>query len=147
MLTGPPRLVSAITIFLLLVLVWWYFQLVRRYVPLTHHHSPPPKTSSKPPSAPSKSSVDPLDFSVPIKFQPGNPKPPGSNYSRILVLPKTTEEEIGWIHAELPDLPLAVYEVNNATAQLRVPKNKGREAMVFQFSFPSLTSLHPGLDS
>ena len=141
MLTGPPRLVSAITIFLLLILVWWYFQLVRRYVPLTHHHSPSPKTPSEAPSAPSKSSVDPLDFSIPIKFQPGNPKPPGSNYSRVLVLPKTAEEEIGWIHAELPDLPLAVYEVDNATAQLRVPKNKGREAMVFQFSFPSLISL------
>lgn len=64
------------------------------------------------------------------RFTPGKEKPPGSNYTRILVLPKTIMEDISWIHEQLPDLPLAVYEVDKPDAERTVPINKGREAMV-----------------
>jgi hypothetical protein len=64
-------------------------------------------------------------------FYPGIAKPIGSNYSRTLVVPKTKDEDVGWIHEELPDLQAAVYEVDNPNAEYRVPKNKGHEAMVY----------------
>lgn len=64
-------------------------------------------------------------------FYPGIAKPAGSNYSRILVVPKTKDEDVDWIQEELPGLPTAIYEVDNPDAKLTVPKNKGHEAMVY----------------
>lgn len=65
-------------------------------------------------------------------FYPGSVKPPGSNYSRILVVPKMMHEHVGWIAEELPGLETAIYEVNNpSVGEYRVPKNKGREAMAY----------------
>jgi len=64
-------------------------------------------------------------------FGPGTAKPPGSNYSRILVVPKLQSDDIRWISAELPELETAVYEVDNPSAKFRVPKNKGHEAMAY----------------
>jgi hypothetical protein len=66
-----------------------------------------------------------------LPFYPGFAKPKGSNYSRVLVVPKTRDEDVGWIHRDLPDMPTAIYEVDNAHAMLKVPKNKGHEAMVY----------------
>jgi len=64
-------------------------------------------------------------------FYPGIAKPAGSKYSRVLVVPKTKDEDVGWIHEELPELPTAIYEVDNPRSMLKVPKNKGHEAMVY----------------
>ncbi|KAF2807826.1 uncharacterized protein BDZ99DRAFT_392026 [Mytilinidion resinicola] len=131
MLAGPPRLLSVVSVAVVLLLGWWYISLVHTTssTPLKTDHSPPPKSPKK--NTGFRASVDPLDFSIPLIFTPGTPKPAGSNYSRILVLPKTKDEDIHWIHAELPEIPLAVYQVDNDTAEYRVPKNKGREAMVY----------------
>ncbi|KAF2241768.1 hypothetical protein BU26DRAFT_170023 [Trematosphaeria pertusa] len=64
-------------------------------------------------------------------FYPGIAKPPGSNYTRILVVPKTKDEDISWIQIELPELQTAIYEVDKPDAKLQIPKNKGHEAMVY----------------
>jgi len=47
------------------------------------------------------------------------------------VIPKTKDEDITWMARELPDAPLVVYEVDNPHAEHKIPKNKGREAMVY----------------
>lgn len=73
---------------------------------------------------------DPLDFSIPLRFSDGRPKPPGSKYTYNIVIGKTEKEELDWLRAELPDAPLVVYEVDNPNAKNKIPKNKGREAMV-----------------
>lgn len=73
---------------------------------------------------------DPLDFGLPLRFSDGEGKPPGSNYTFKIVIPKTQKEDISWMAAEIPDAPLVVYEVDNPNAENKVPKNKGREAMV-----------------
>lgn len=75
---------------------------------------------------------DPLDFSITPKFTDGRPKPPGSNYTFKIVIPKTEKEDISWMAQEIPDAPLVVYEVENPNAEHKIPKNKGREAMVCQ---------------
>ncbi|KAI9817782.1 MAG: hypothetical protein M1827_000901 [Pycnora praestabilis] len=65
------------------------------------------------------------------KFKPGTPKSPGSNYSRILIVPRTTEENITWISSEIPDLEAVIYTANDPHASLHPPKNKGHEVMIY----------------
>ena len=65
------------------------------------------------------------------RFQPGMPKAPGSHYSRVMVIPRTKDEDIGWIAEELPGLELSVYVVDEPDAPLHPPKNKGHEVMVY----------------
>jgi hypothetical protein len=68
----------------------------------------------------------------------GETKAPGSNYTRTLVLASTQEEDTTWVEAELADmlqphgqLSHAIYVVNNKSAPLHTPKNKGHEVMVY----------------
>ena len=76
--------------------------------------------------------VKPLDAGqLPTHFQPGRPKPSGSQYSRVMVVPRMKEEDISWIHKELPDLNLTTYVADDPRAPLHPPKNKGHEVMVY----------------
>ncbi|MCJ1466068.1 hypothetical protein MMC07_004687 [Pseudocyphellaria aurata] len=70
-------------------------------------------------------------LSEPFIFQSGVPKPNGSAYSRVVVLPCMHADEVAWIKEEMPNVELAVYVVNNSTAPLHPPKNKGHEVMVY----------------
>lgn len=64
-------------------------------------------------------------------FRPGKPKPPGSNYSRVMVIPRTKNEDIDWIDQELPGMNLTVYMADDIRAPLHPPKNKGHEVMIY----------------
>jgi hypothetical protein len=123
MLAGPPRLLSLVTIFLLLSLGWLYLRATRTTSgsSLNIDTSPPPATPFRDPA---------LDFGISLKFTDGEVKPAGSNYTVAMVVPKTMKENIRWMEAEIPEIPLVVYEVDNPNAVNKVPKNKGREAMV-----------------
>lgn len=48
-----------------------------------------------------------------------------------LVVPRRKSEDISWLDIELPYLSKAVYVVDDRTAPLRPPANKGNEAMVY----------------
>ncbi|KAI9838577.1 MAG: hypothetical protein M1819_004889 [Sarea resinae] len=64
-------------------------------------------------------------------FRPGNTKPPGSNYTRTLVMPRMSDEDVGWIGQELPDIDTAIYVADDPSATLHPPKNKGHEVMIY----------------
>ncbi|KAA8642280.1 hypothetical protein EYZ11_008875 [Aspergillus tanneri] len=64
-------------------------------------------------------------------YVPGIPKAPGSTYTKMLVVPRTSEEDTTWIELALPNWQSAVYEVDNPSASLHPPKNKGHEVMVY----------------
>lgn len=120
MLAGPPRLVSLISLLFFLILSW---RLVHTPAsPVLRVEDIAPKPSLLP--------ADPLDFSIPLRFTDGQAKPAGSNYSWLIVIPKTKEEDLAWIRREISEENLMVYEVDNPDAEHKVPKNKGREAMV-----------------
>lgn len=123
MLSGPPRLIPFVFVFLCLCLVWWYLHLPTAGGQWTPN--PRPTTVSTP-----VFKGDPLDFSLIPKFTDGRIKPPGSNYTFKIVIGKTEKEDIGWMKEEIPDAPLVIYEVDNPKAEHKIPKNKGREAMV-----------------
>ena len=67
----------------------------------------------------------------------GETKPPGSNYTKCLVVAKMKEEDTGWIDGELGDmqddglLTKAVYTVNDPSAKLHPLKNKGHEVSAY----------------
>ena len=124
MLSGPPRIVPFVVIFLGLCLVWWYLHIV----PGSASSIPTWKAGNSAPPASLRG--DPLDFGLPLRFTDGQVKPPGSNYTFKIVVPKTENEDIGWMASEIPDAPLVIYEVDKSDAEHKIPKNKGREAMV-----------------
>ncbi|KAI9040165.1 DUF3431 domain-containing protein [Aspergillus affinis] len=65
------------------------------------------------------------------QYVPGKPKPPGSDYSKTLVVPQTSEEDTTWMEYELPGWQSAVYVVDDPSAPLHPPRNKGHEVMVY----------------
>ena len=76
-------------------------------------------------------SSDSATFSLPSHFHPGVPKPLGSKYRRVMVIPRLQTDNISWISEELPDVDAAVYMANNPVAALHPPKNKGHEVMTY----------------
>lgn len=58
-------------------------------------------------------------------------KPAKFKHTKTLVIATQQKTRISWINRELPDIETAIYIVDNDTAPLRPPKNKGREAMVY----------------
>ncbi|KAJ6025015.1 hypothetical protein N7540_005812 [Penicillium herquei] len=64
-------------------------------------------------------------------FIPGIPKPPGHEYTKMLVIPRMQSEDVSWIEQELPDWQTAIYVADDPSAPLHPPKNKGHEVMVY----------------
>ncbi|KAF1913788.1 hypothetical protein BDU57DRAFT_480341 [Ampelomyces quisqualis] len=64
-------------------------------------------------------------------FKPGSPMPPGHDYTSVLVIAKTKDENIDWMDDELPDQPKAVYVADDPKATLHPPRNKGHEVMIY----------------
>ncbi|PYH72304.1 uncharacterized protein BO88DRAFT_423131 [Aspergillus vadensis CBS 113365] len=64
-------------------------------------------------------------------FVPGLPKPSGTTYTKTLVVPKTSDEDTSWMEVELPEWQTAIYAVDDPSAPLHPPKNKGHEVMVY----------------
>lgn len=58
-------------------------------------------------------------------------RPEDRQYSRTLVVARTSWEDVSWIEQELPQVDTAIYTVNDPFANLTVPANKGHEAMVY----------------
>lgn len=69
------------------------------------------------------------DFSILGLEPPTPPAPPDAPVEIVVASQK--REDISWVHEFLPDWGRSVYVVDDPKAKLRVPKNKGREAMVY----------------
>ncbi|MCJ1380386.1 hypothetical protein MMC17_003489 [Xylographa soralifera] len=52
-------------------------------------------------------------------------------YTRVLVVPHTSKDSVTWIDGRLLDVSLALYVVDDLTAPLHPPRNKGHEVMVY----------------
>lgn len=51
--------------------------------------------------------------------------------AKVFVVASMEKDDTAWIHEYLPDWKLIRYVVDNPGAEYTVPKNKGREAMVY----------------
>ncbi|CAG8197533.1 unnamed protein product [Penicillium salamii] len=70
-------------------------------------------------------------YAPPPHFVPGIPKPLGYQYSKVMVVTRTKEEDTDWIANELPDWDTAIYVADDPSAPLHPPKNKGHEVMIY----------------
>lgn len=86
--------------------------------------------STRPVSYMPDGSPPPFNISA---FLPGVPKSQGSHYSKTLVMAKTKQEDTAWAETELEGTgwDVSIYVVDDPTAPLHPPKNKGHEAMVY----------------
>jgi Protein of unknown function (DUF3431) len=105
------RYVSVAALSLVAIFIFYLYN----YRPL----APSLSTQHAPPSA-----EDPV-------FSAGHAKPAGSNYTRTLVMGRLKKDDVSWIEQDLPNLQTAIYVVDDESADLRIPKNKGHEAMVY----------------
>lgn len=65
-------------------------------------------------------------------FRPGVAKPPGSTYSKMLIVPRMSEEDVSWIHEAFgDDLQTSIYVADDPSAAHHPPKNKGHEVMIY----------------
>jgi Protein of unknown function (DUF3431) len=67
-------------------------------------------------------------------FQPGTVKSVGWPYTKMMVTPRTSSEDVLWIAENLgasEHFKAAIYTVDGMNAELHPPKNKGHEAMVY----------------
>ncbi|KAJ5864253.1 uncharacterized protein N7529_006169 [Penicillium soppii] len=70
-------------------------------------------------------------YAPPPNFISGTPKPPGYQYSKVMVVTRTKEEDTSWISEQLPDWNTAIYVADDPSAPLHPPKNKGHEVMIY----------------
>lgn len=71
----------------------------------------------------------PGDFSILGLEPPTPPSPPDAPVEIVVASQK--REDTSWVHQFLPVWGRSIYVVDDPKAKLRVPKNKGREAMVY----------------
>lgn len=67
-------------------------------------------------------------------FRPGTVKPVGVPYTKTLVIPRMSSEDIGWIKENFEGnefIKSAIYTVDDVEAELHPPQNKGHEVMVY----------------
>lgn len=74
---------------------------------------------------------DYITWNPKVDFKGGSPMPPGHNYTSVLVIAKTKEEDVGWMDSEIPEQQKAVYVADDPKAPLHPPKNKGHEVMIY----------------
>lgn len=60
-----------------------------------------------------------------------NDRKPSGSISKTLVVASKTQDNTSWLHEHLPDWDVRRFVVDGSSQQLTVPKNKGREAMVY----------------
>ena len=63
-------------------------------------------------------------------FAPGVAKPLNEPYTRTLVIGRLRSEDVSWTQ-EIPNVNRSIYTVDDENSVLKVPKNKGHEAMVY----------------
>lgn len=65
------------------------------------------------------------------EFRHGTPKSSNSRYTHVVVVPRLKQDNISWIADELPEINTAIYVVDDSTAPLHPPRNKGHEVMIY----------------
>lgn len=77
------------------------------------------------------SEVPKVPYAPRPQFSPGAIRPDDYEYTKTLVVPRTSYEDVSWMDSEIPGWDTAIYVVDDPSAALHPPKNKGHEVMVY----------------
>jgi hypothetical protein len=67
-------------------------------------------------------------------FQAGTLKPVGQPYTKMVIIPQTKHDDVSWVSENFggsETIHTSIYRVDNSSAGLHSPKNKGHEVMVY----------------
>ena len=67
------------------------------------------------------------------EFKTGTVKPIGESYTKMIVVPRT-KEDVAWLDENFggdKHIHSSIYNVDNSSADLHPPKNKGHEVMIY----------------
>jgi hypothetical protein len=68
------------------------------------------------------------------EFKTGTMKPIGESYMKMIVVPRTKEEDVTWLNENFGGdqyIHSSIYNVDDSSADLHPPKNKGHEVMIY----------------
>jgi len=69
--------------------------------------------------------------SEPAELPTSPPEPQVKVEDKIVVIGRLEKENTDWVHEHLPEWQNAIYTVDNTSAAVHTPRNKGREANVY----------------
>lgn len=103
---------------------------------------PPPEPPRKPRLIPGHKASNILQANAGLEnaqtelfsYHAGKPKPVGETYTKMLVIPRTSRENIDWIDNTFGRDPLfqkSIYTVDDVESELHPPRNKGHEVIVY----------------
>lgn len=67
-------------------------------------------------------------------FQAGTLRPVGQPYTKMLIIPRSKKDDVSWFSENFggnESIHASIYSVDNSSADLHSPKNKGHEVMVY----------------
>lgn len=82
----------------------------------------------------------PLHYQAPLlsisemEFKNGTIKPIGDSYTKTIVMPRTKDEDASWVDDNFGEdkyIRTSIYSVDDSSADLHPPRNKGHEAMIY----------------
>ncbi|CAG8949434.1 hypothetical protein HYFRA_00005063 [Hymenoscyphus fraxineus] len=68
------------------------------------------------------------------EYKPGPLRPLGEAYTKTIIVPKTKDDDVSWIFSNFgqdPNINAAIYVVDDTTADLHTPRNKGHEVLAY----------------
>ncbi|CAG8980423.1 hypothetical protein HYALB_00003988 [Hymenoscyphus albidus] len=68
------------------------------------------------------------------EYKPGPLRPLGKTYNKTIIVPKTKDDDVSWIFSNFgqdPNINAAIYVVDDPTADLHTPRNKGHEVLAY----------------
>jgi Protein of unknown function (DUF3431) len=98
----------------------------RHFFSSSSWQSPLPNTDATPLSQAEKKPSPSLSH-----LEVGSTKAPSEPYTQSLVIAKLRKEDISWLYHRFPNANTTVYIVDDDPEKLQIPKNKGRESMVY----------------
>jgi hypothetical protein len=76
----------------------------------------------------------PLRAIADTDYHNGTLRPLGEPYTKMIVIPRTKDEDVEWVYENFGGnkyIHSSIYSVDNISAELHPPKNKGHEVMIY----------------